>query len=79
MERVLAEPSFTRAWFVGPIYHQAAEGLPGLAEAVSAARVTFAESREPVLPQLQAGLGDGDLLVLKASRGIGLDQLLEKL
>ena len=79
VERVLAEPAFARAFFVGPIYREASSGLPQLAEAVSSGRVALAETREPVLAQLKQGLADGDLLVLKASRGIGLDVLLEQL
>lgn len=79
VERVLAEPGFARAWFVGPIYREAAEGLAGLQDAMASGRVVMAESRDPVLGQLKSGLSDGDLLVLKASRGIGLDKILDQL
>ena len=73
LERVSAAPGFARSWFVGPIYREAAAGLP-LPESM-----TLVPDREPVLAALKADLRDGDLLVLKASRGIGLDLLLEKL
>lgn len=79
VERVVADRAFDRAWFVGPIYREAAAAVPAVADALREGRVRLAEDCEPVAGQLKDELSDGDLLVLKASRGIGLDQLLEAL
>jgi UDP-N-acetylmuramoyl-tripeptide--D-alanyl-D-alanine ligase len=79
MENVAGESGFAKAWFVGPIYREAAGKLPAVQEQIAGGRIRLAESREPVLAELKTALVDGDLVVLKASRGIGLDWILDQL
>jgi UDP-N-acetylmuramoyl-tripeptide--D-alanyl-D-alanine ligase len=78
-ERALAAPELARLFLVGPLYRRAVETSPDLREGAAAGRLVSADSREAVLPLLAGALARGDLLVLKASRGIGLDWLLDRL
>jgi UDP-N-acetylmuramoyl-tripeptide--D-alanyl-D-alanine ligase len=64
---------------VGPIYREAASGAKGVEDAIASGRVWLHDSRDGAMAALGGQLVDGDLLALKASRGIGLDVLVDAL
>ncbi len=68
-ERVAASRRLAGAWFVGPIY----AGLADRAEE----QMSVAERRDRVVAEVLARFEPGDLLLVKGSRGIGLDRVVD--
>ena len=75
VERVLAERGFARAYLVGPLYQKAVVEQ----SAAKNPKLALFPSVVSLAGELARELAPGDLLVLKGSRGIALETLIEKL
>lgn len=73
IERVAADPRLHRVWLVGACFREAAGRAPG------SPKVRAVADRAAALAELRAELGEGDLVLVKGSRGIGLDWIADQL
>jgi len=79
LSHAISTPGFDKIFLVGQNYRQAGPGIVDSKGEAHSYRVGFFESREAVIGPLKKALKNGDLVVLKASRGIGLDALVDQI
>jgi UDP-N-acetylmuramoyl-tripeptide--D-alanyl-D-alanine ligase len=79
LEQAVGDERFNRIFVVGSLYREALADVPATQGALASGRLSQWDGAAPLLPSLRDALKDGDLLVLKASRGIGLDKLIDAL
>lgn len=74
VDRLAGDPQLAGAWLIGDEFAAAAR-----ASGLAPGRIRFGGDRDAAADELAGEVGEGDVVLVKASRGIGLDKVADRL